>query len=254
MKVAILYICTGKYDMFWEKFYESCEKKFLLGANKMYYVFTDAQKIYQEKNSRIKKIYQENLGWPGNTLFRFKMFQKYIEELRKCDYIFFFNANVLLLEEIGMEILPQKDEILVVKHPGFFNKNNLEFTYERNPKSLAYIPYGKGKFYVFGAFNGGTGKSYTEMICTLDNNIEEDYSKNIIAIWHDESHLNHYILNHRFKIMGCDYAYPEGWEIPFKKKILIRDKSKFGGHQFLRGVNRKWYKKLFFYIKKCFIN
>ena len=28
-KLGILYICTGKYDIFWEDFYKSCEKYFL---------------------------------------------------------------------------------------------------------------------------------------------------------------------------------------------------------------------------------
>ena len=75
-KLGILYICTGKYDIFWEDFYKSCEKYFLPGYEKYYYVFTDAKEIYAEgENSRITKIYQENLGWPYNTLKRFSMFK-----------------------------------------------------------------------------------------------------------------------------------------------------------------------------------
>lgn len=50
MKVGILYICTGKYIVFWEEFYKSCQKYFLSDSEcvKQYYVFTDVDKIYQE--------------------------------------------------------------------------------------------------------------------------------------------------------------------------------------------------------------
>ena len=41
-KVAVLYICTGKYDVFWKDFYISYEKYFLPDCEKHYYVFTDA--------------------------------------------------------------------------------------------------------------------------------------------------------------------------------------------------------------------
>ena len=70
-KVGILYICTGKYDVFWEEFYKSCEKYFLPNSEKYYFVFTDSNHLYDEENNKnIKKYYQENLGWPDNTLKR----------------------------------------------------------------------------------------------------------------------------------------------------------------------------------------
>ena len=56
-----------------------------------YYVFTDNPCLYGEKkNKRIHRIYQENLGWPDNTLMRFSMFLKIKERLEKeTDYLYF---------------------------------------------------------------------------------------------------------------------------------------------------------------------
>ena len=34
MKIAILYICTGKYNLFFKDFYTSCEKYLLREFNK----------------------------------------------------------------------------------------------------------------------------------------------------------------------------------------------------------------------------
>ena len=51
MKIAILYICTGKYNQFFNDFYSSCESKFLKGrADKEYFVFTDDLSISNQKN------------------------------------------------------------------------------------------------------------------------------------------------------------------------------------------------------------
>ena len=73
-RIAVLYICTGEYSVFWKDFYNSFEEKFLVDHDKEYFVFTDAENLFGTANKRIHLIYQENLGWPGNTLFRFKMF------------------------------------------------------------------------------------------------------------------------------------------------------------------------------------
>ncbi len=264
MKIAILYICTGRYDVFWKSFYISSEKYFIKMAEKTYYVFTDTDTLYNQDDNHVKKIYQENLGWPGNTLFRFKIFAKYADELRDYDYVFFINANMLFTREISTEILPEKG-LVVTKHPAFWNKKRKKFTYENNPDSLAYIGENEGEFYVCGGFNGGTGEAYTRMILDLAKAIDEDYAKNIVAVWHDESHLNKYILSHHCKILDPSYAYPEGWnkKLPFECKIMIRDKEKYGGHAFLRQESNvmiskekcsnkqsKW-EKIILNIKKC---
>ena len=76
-KVAILYICTGDYVYFWQGFYESMNKYFLKNSDIHYYVFTDAEKLsVGEDDDHVHRIYQENLGWPNNTLHRFKMFKR----------------------------------------------------------------------------------------------------------------------------------------------------------------------------------
>lgn len=41
-KVGMLYICTGKYTVFWPEFYRTFNEKFLPNCEKEYFVFTDA--------------------------------------------------------------------------------------------------------------------------------------------------------------------------------------------------------------------
>jgi len=233
--VAILYICTGAYDVFWKDFYDSVETKFLPSIEKHYFVFTDSKKI--ENSDHIHLIFQERLPWPYPTLFRFKMFNKLHEDLNEFDFIFFMNANLLVIEMVGEEILPYAQGLSAVLHPGFYAENNPDkYTYDRNPRSLAYIPFGQGCRYFMGGFNGGRAKDFLKMCDTLNRNVDLDLSKGIIALWHDESHLNRYMLNRDPLILTPAYGYPEGWKLPFSPKIIIRDKNRFGGHDALRGI------------------
>jgi hypothetical protein len=238
--IAVLYICTGNYVIFWDNFHKSFSKHFLPGYKKHYFVFTDQEDLIVKTEENISIIYQKKLGWPYDTLFRFHMFYSIDEQLKKFDYIFFFNANMICLEDINDSILPNnKEQFVVVTHPGFFNKDRSLFTYESNPLSTAYIPEEKGSHYFMGGFNGGIGKFYRALIKNLKENIDFDLKKNkLIAIWHDESHLNKYMLERTPKVLSPAYGYPEGVELPFDKKIIILDKNRFGGHNAMRGIKK----------------
>lgn len=240
-KLGILYICTGKYSIFWKDFYLTCEKNFIKEAEKHYFVFTDAEYIdFEKENYRIHKIYQDNLGWPNNTLKRYNIFLNSKDLFKDMDYLFYLNANLLFLEKItAEEFLPQEDKnkkIIGCLHPGYYNKKTSRYPYEKRSKSTAFIEKTKRKYYFAGGINGGKTDIFIRIIEILDKNIEEDFQNKIIAKWHDESHWNWYLNNNLdiIKIIDSSYLYPEGWKMPFEKKILVRDKQLLGGHFNLR--------------------
>lgn len=241
--IGILYVCTGRYTMFWKDFYISAEKYFLTSEDKTYFVFTDAAEIYGETNNNVKKIHQKNLGWPYNTLLRFQIFLAAEDKLSKCDYLFFLNANTQILAPVENEILPgeEHDGLIGVIHPNFWDKGTDSFPYERNSESAAYIAHGSGQHYFMGAFNGGQSAPFLQLIKTSQRNTEKDLGKGIITIWWDESHLNHYLLKRNPLVLSPSYLYPEDYQIPFEPKILIIDKMKHGGHDFLRGLTETSY-------------
>jgi hypothetical protein len=240
MTIGILYICTGKYKIFWKDFYLSCEENFISEAEKHYFVFTDSPEIeFEQDNKNIHRIYQENLGWPNNTLKRYEIFLKSKEKISGLDYLFYLNANLLFIKKItAEEFLPQKQEKLVgCLHPGYYNKPVKKFNYENNPLSAAFINKEEGKFYFAGGINGGETKDFLETIKILNQNIKKDEQNKITAKWHDESYWNQF-LNNRLastKILSPAYLYPEGTNLLFQAKVLIRDKRNFGGHYSLRG-------------------
>ena len=242
-KLAILYVCTGKYTVFWREFYDSCEAYFLPNCEKHYFVFTDADSIEHEaENAGIHRIFQQALAWPYPTLLRYKMFLRAEELLRDFDYIFFFNANAQFVREVSEAmILPRAErgeDLVVVRHPGFYNKENDVFTYDRNPRSRAFIPYGRGRVYVCGGINGGTAEAYLRLCHTISERTDADLKKGVIALWHDESHLNKYILRYRsYRLLTPAYCQPSQpwWKLPYEPVILVRDKADYFDVAPLRG-------------------
>jgi hypothetical protein len=232
MKIGILLICTGKYIMFFEDLYKSCETFFMPNTEKTYYVFTDGD-IGNHKN--VIRIEQPFIGFPFDTLMRYEMFYKNKSILEKQDYLYFLNANMLCVDYINEEILPKKENshLAAVHHPGYKDKPINEYSYERNPNSNFYIPYDNGEFYYQGNFNGGKSFEFLEMSEKLSKLINEDVSNGIIPVWWDESAMNWYLLDKNPLRISPQYAAPEGWGIQ-NTKIMSRDKNKFGGHDYLR--------------------
>ena len=232
MKIAVLYICTGKYRVFWDDFYKSCEKFFLQGYAKHYFIFTDATDIMQDNN--ITVIPKGCYGFPLDSLFRFDMFLEIEDKVAEFDYCFFFNANMLFVDKVDSEIFPYENYkgIICVTHPRGYKYRNYPslFTYERNKQSLAYVPKERKKYnYFMGGFNGGSIQEYYGLVKTCSKNIHADYSRGLIAVFHDESHLNKYCCDHSKLIytLPVSYGFPENATFPFQPKVIIRDKTVF---------------------------
>ncbi|UXZ04974.1 family 6 glucosyltransferase [Moraxella nasicaprae] len=239
--IAILYIATGRYIVFWEHFYRSAQQFLLPDCQKHYFVFTDSiNEIVGEHDGYVTRIAQNKLGWPYDTLMRFDMFLGIQDKLQSFDYAYFFNGNSEILCPIyADEFLPKGDKHLLFAHqPHMFHLNKNKFTYDRNPQSTAYIPQGQGQYYITGALNGGKTAHYLQMCQTLSNNIHTDLKQDIIALWHDESHLNHYILG-RDDVMILPPYFTKGESEYWKttSKVMFSDKThhRFGGHAYLRG-------------------
>lgn len=242
-KVAILYIGTGRYTIFWDEFYNSCEKNLLRNCEKHYFFFTDSKEF--ESNDKITIVPQENLGWPLITALRYKILNKVKAQLKDYDYAFFFNGNMEVIKEVTEEeLLPTEKDGYIVAPLHSCNKrvhSNYDFDYERNKCSTSYIPYGEGKYYFHAGLIGGRVKETLEMFDTCEKMMDDDLANNFIPKFHDESVFNKYVLNRPYKILSNYYIYPTHGKLFYtlnsKVKIIQRDKSKFkyGGHDYLRG-------------------
>lgn len=258
MKIGLVYICTGRYNIFFKNFYQSCEKNFLVNFKKHYFIWTE--KKYKKNN--ITCLFKKPAGFPNDSLMRYHFFLEIENQLKKFDYIFFFNANTVFKSKIMFEEIPKSDLVLFtgLGHERYKRFPSL-FPYERNKKSKAYIPRLNYDYkYVAGGIFGGKVMPFINMCHTIKDWVFEDMENGILPIFHDESYLNKYCFLNSDKISFLNYIYCISDETARLKKInakiVFDSKEKYSDYfikrkrelryDFLHLVNKlihaiKWY-------------
>lgn len=234
-RVGIILIATGRYISFFDPVYKSYEKYFLPGYKKNYFLLTDSEQSFGD-NVFTYKI--ERKGFPGDTLYRYHHFMKIKDDIMdKVDVVYYTDVDMKAVFPVGDEILPnEKQPLIAVAHPGFFLRNRMG-TPETRKESLAYIsPNEKRPFYVCGGVQGGFVKNYFAASENISNMIDRDGKNNIIAVWHDESYWNRYMVTNlnKFKFMAANYCHPQQTKRfglgHLQPKILALDKD----HEYFR--------------------
>jgi histo-blood group ABO system transferase len=210
--VGLMIVATGKYVSFVPPLLDSARKHFCPGHKVTFFVFTEGQLPAAPDCVRIE---QSRLGWPYDTMMRFEMYAHQADVLKEMDYLFACDADMLFVDTVGDEILCERVGTL---HPGFVGSRG---TYETRPDSLAYIPRQEGKVYFAGGFYGGRSENVLRMCAELTRRIYDDLGRGIIAVWHDESHLNRYFIDNEPTVVlppaYCYPEYPDGRPGPWKK-------------------------------------
>ena len=283
-KVALCIIATRNYKRLLEPLLESVKKYFLTQHELSFFIFADSADHKDWLDLDEHNVYWtqiEHLPFPLPTLFRHKTLLKKESELSNFDYIFHCDADARFVGEIGDEILGEG--ITAIQHPSSasgmpnfmskYGKNRAtstddisrkqseifwdleegfkKGTFEHNPDSLAYITPKERKKYFCGAIQGGLSKKYIEAMKVMAKNIDEDLGQNIVAVYHDESHWNKYLLeNPPSTILPFWYCFPESKDWPTKQvfwkkhvyvpeeeevKMLCLDKDLHGGYSSYRG-------------------
>jgi len=169
-------------------------------------LYTDSEKFLAEKRDNLFPIRIKNEPWPNPTLKRFHYFLSAEEIIESSDFSFYIDVDSLFVNKVDLP-LERMSGIIPTLHPGFYGRVG---TPERNPESKAYIPLESKNLYFCGGFFGGDSGSFIEMSKEIRKNIDLDLERGIIAIWHDESHLNHYLFNNPPKfIINNHFAIPE---------------------------------------------
>lgn len=237
MKVAVIFIGTEKYLNFLPPWYESCEKFLLPGVEKKYAIFTDGEIPEAPDNAVIYK--QKHLEWPYITLYRFKMIRRCFEDIKDCDWLLFLDADMRVVDTVNPEdLFDDTKKYIGVHHPchylDFPPHDNTPGAFDVTPLSRACVAEDEDlSIYFQGCLWGGKLPDVLGMIEELDNRTDEDESNNIIATWHDESHLNKFYVERRDEVFVASpsLAFPELFEqqCTFDAKIvhLAKDNSKY---------------------------
>ncbi|XP_051530734.1 histo-blood group ABO system transferase 2-like [Myxocyprinus asiaticus] len=210
--IATTVFALGKYTRFLKDFLESAEQHYFVGFQVHYYLFTDQPEVVPEvklgdkHRLTVRKVPGLN-RWQDISMGRMKILEELTksELVNEADYIFCLDVDTKFYGHWGVETLGR---LVAVIHPWFYDFPRDKFTYERRPESQAFIPAGEGDYYYTAAAFGGFLNEVHELTKTCREQQGIDAAKSIEAIWHDESHLNKYLLyNKPSKLLSPEYLW-----------------------------------------------
>lgn len=233
--IAINIIATNKYVTFLNRLCQSISENFTnCNITVIIYTNVDLPENLINENQSIKfiKSHIEHEPWPAPTLKRFSYFLNERSAILDNDFAYYIDADSVFIGDIGDSIYPEAGTVGTL-HPCLYDTQG---TPERNPNSKAYIPHGSNNNYYCGGFIGGRSGAFIKMSDDINENIMDDLSRGIIAVWHDESHLNRYFFdNHPAITLNHPYAIAETICTRYpESRILFLDKDLIGGHDYFR--------------------
>ena len=235
MKVAIIFIGTGRYINFLPLYYENIHKYFLPKSEKTILAFTDGTGDFPDD---IKVYHQEHLEWPYITLKRFEIINKAKTFIKDFDWCVFIDADAIPVSEITEEEFFSDKPFFGVHHPchalGMPPHTEYPGAFETNSKSRAHVtPDDDTTMYWQGCLWGGKVPAVFDMIDELEKRVNDDLKDDVIAQWHDESQLNKFYIENKKDVhpLGPEYAFPECFtdHCNFPQKIvhLAKENSKY---------------------------
>lgn len=199
-KVAIYYIATSQYIIFFDEFIRNINN-FLPGIEKKIILITDSDNVnYSNRSKDDIEVQQKHIDhhyWPIIALFKMYYIDKFFDG--ECDYHFYFNANMIFYKEL---ILDSCFDLYVMNH--YCGKDMPFMTLNRNKRCIevprsaeCYIDSSEilgNVIYCQTAFFGGKTDTMKHMLSEVNNMLRNDLSYNIIADWHDETYFNKYMI------------------------------------------------------------
>jgi histo-blood group ABO system transferase len=202
MKVGHLVIATNRYMEFVGPLLDSARLHFLPGHEMTTFLFTNMP--YAGAAVRVQ---QEHYPWPGMTLRRYEIFWKNRHLLAGMDYLYYTDADMLFVDKVGDEVM---GGLVATIHPGMYNAPANVLPFENDTRSTAYVDLPQRKRYFAGGFNGGARDVFIDMARSICGAIKKDEAWGHVAQWHDESHLNKYLVEHPpTVVLDPSYCFPK---------------------------------------------
>jgi hypothetical protein len=238
--VGLHLIATNRYVQFLPKILESVNKYFFPTLNRHIIIYTDQSLLMLPRNyegMQFHFIPIQHEGWPYVTLKRFHYFSMFNEPL---DYSFYCDVDSVFIKTVSADRLT--NELMGTIHPGFVSIEEERViasgkgTVCTNEASTAYIPFNENKVYFCGGFFGGPHSKFMQLTAELKQRIQTDMNNNVMADWHDESHLNWYFWKNPPTVLQFPFAQQEPLYTFYLDDccLVFLNKSVRGGHDEFR--------------------
>lgn len=235
MKYTFYLLGIGRYVSLLDDLILSIETYCPRGIDFNCVVFTDCSNYH--KKEKVNVVNVQDYGWPGNTLYRYKLIKDNLNHA--SDYHFFLNANLEFRTNKFFEYEFGNGAVFV-QHPGYVGKR---FFVPRNFEYRDNITCSVRRSWLFGTYVQGTlwGGHYSifaNMCELLSKMVDVDCDRGLMAKVHDESYLNWFYHKHKSNcvLLDASYTWPQEWKTKHKVNIASRDKRVILGADFLKAL------------------
>lgn len=246
--IGIMSVATNIYLDYWQKMVETADELSMESDQVTFFVFTDQinrigtlSKTLQ--NVKVKGYEVKPYRWPEATLLRYQIFHEKYSDMN-TDVLMHLDADMIFASSPWENIrrLISNDKVCLIQHPGFWRSKGFPglifyirhplTTYkdlrmkirlgglgawEIRPQSAAFVPRKERKHYFCGGTWFGPREAIGEMLEQLSSKVSADEKKDVIAMWHDESHLNKWATENNYNIYSPELCFDETY--PQLKKL-----------------------------------
>lgn len=251
ISIGIIAIATNQYFDYWLKLHQSIVENPNPNFSYRLHLFTDRMLSDEAINSLDSVIHTSiykipNLQWPDATLLRFHIISLHSRSLTE-DILMYVDADSAFVRPLEFDIDPSRWNLglALVAHPGYAKiisnagpinlmrrlrliiTNGAVGTWEKNRNSLAYVERKLRRSYVCGGVFIGERDQFLSLSVELANRVEIDLNNGIIALWHDESHLNWFASYSAPTILDSRYCSLADINAPVNERpyIIALDKG-----------------------------
>lgn len=227
MKIAFVTIATNRYVSMAQKLIDSIDVHAFPSDPNVEVTtlcFTNAPREFAAR-PHVKTFRINHIPFPLISLMRYQYYAEQTNIFATYDYVYHIDCDMVMVDKIDEEILGDR---VCVLHPGFpsLNLSPDSLPFDRTDQMAASVPYGQGKAYFQNCLQGGKAAIFGAMCIDLRERIEADLKKNYVALWHDESYMNRYMVDHPPDVILTPiYAQPQSWPSFGPTKIIHTDKN-----------------------------
>lgn len=238
--VGVMSVATNLYLNYWKSMVLSADRVSLAEDQITFIVFTENPEEAtsfgsQLLNVKVRAYKIDAYSWPEATLLRYEIFLKQVNQI-DCDILMHLDADMLFAANPWNRIKNNLREqaVCLVRHPGFWRpKKSMRASlylknpaiayrdfrmkisqggigaWETNQRSSAFVKRKMRSNYFCGGTWFGLRDSVVHLLENLSTNVQLDNEKSVIAIWHDESHLNKWATENLFSTESPELCFDE---------------------------------------------
>lgn len=258
--IGVMTVATNIYFDYWQKMVSSADQLSNSSDQITFFVFTEQIQKIEEFSKTLKNVKVVGFEvipyrWPDATLLRYQIFSDQYPTM-DTDLLMHLDADMIFSSNPWQNIrqLVANTQICLIQHPGFWRPTGLSRVYfylrhpltmykdlrmktslggigawETRPESEAFVPRKlRGRYFCGGTWFGPR-QAIGELLKELSDQVSRDGKNEVIAKWHDESHLNKWAAEKRINTFSPELCFDETYPQLRKLKpsiIAVRKKEK----------------------------